>query len=170
LSARDGTPYFSSATLHGPPCLTRQTSNGQTLYYHTAITPGIVCPGSSEGIALPPAYILPQDGQDKQDCERIAGNRWIGKHAEALAPPGVTLLGEELYSNQPLGEFALQHGCNFLCVCQPDAHATLYERVALWPANDGIKALERRHWNGRFTAGARDQYLNEVFLRGGHGA
>jgi hypothetical protein len=47
----DGTQYFSSQKLHCPNCLTRQLSNGQTLDYHTAITPVVVCPGHSQVIA-----------------------------------------------------------------------------------------------------------------------
>jgi hypothetical protein len=106
--------------LHCPNCLSRQSSKGQTRYYHTAITPVIVCPGRSEVIALPPEFIMPQDGHDKQDCERVAGKRWIDKHARQIAPHGVTLLGDDLYSNQPLCECALKHGFqqfSFLCSC-----------------------------------------------------
>src|SRR5437667_6218852 len=80
LVSIDGTTYFSSKTIHCPNCLTRQLTNGQTLYYHTAITPVIVCPGRPEVIALPPEYIMPQDGEAKQDCEQQAGKRWLSKH------------------------------------------------------------------------------------------
>src|SRR5262247_4690262 len=73
LVALDGTTYFSSQAIHCPNCLTRQLANGQTLYDHTAITPVIVCPGQSQVLALPPEYIMPQDGQAKQDCEQAAG-------------------------------------------------------------------------------------------------
>ena len=52
LVALDGTNYFSSKAIHCPNCLTRQLSNGQTLYYHAAITPVIVCPGQAQVIAL----------------------------------------------------------------------------------------------------------------------
>jgi hypothetical protein len=81
LVALDGTNYFSSKAIHCQNCLTRQLTNGQTLYYHAAITPVIVCPGQSQVIALPPEYIMPQDGHTKQDCERAAGKRWLSKHA-----------------------------------------------------------------------------------------
>src|SRR6266478_3180502 len=84
LVALDGTTYFASKTIHCPNCLTRQLSNGHTLYYHTALTPVIVCPGRSEVIALPPEYIMPQDGEAKQDCEQQAGKRWLSKHAQAV--------------------------------------------------------------------------------------
>jgi hypothetical protein len=170
LIALDGTQYFSSNTIYCQHCLRRQTSKGHTLYYHTAITPVIVCPGRSEVIALPPEYIMPQDGHDKQDCERVAGKRWIVQHARSLAPHGVTLLGDDLYSNQPLCKLVLQHGLNFIFVCKPDSHVTLYERLAFWQATDGIKARESRHWNGRFTEVTMLRYINDVFLRGGRGA
>jgi hypothetical protein len=78
--ALDGTHYFSSTAVHCHNCLTRQLSNGQTLYYHAAITPVIVCPGQAQVLAVPPQYIMPQDGHAKQDCERQAGKRWLAKH------------------------------------------------------------------------------------------
>jgi hypothetical protein len=128
LVALDGTSYFSSQAIHCPNCLRRQRSNGHTLYDHAAITPGLVCPGQAQVIALPPEYIMPQDGHDKQDCERTAGKRWLAKHTKQVAPHGVTLLGDDLYSNQPFCALVLPHGFNFIFTCKPDAHATLYER------------------------------------------
>jgi hypothetical protein len=170
LLALDGTQYFSSQTIHCQNCLKRQTSKGSTLYYHSAITPVIVCPGRSEVIALPPEFIMPQDGHDKQDCERVAGKRWIDKYAEYVAPYGVTLLGDDLYSNHPLCKLALENGFNFIFVCKPDAHPTLYERVAFWQANDGMVQLESRHWNGRYTEVTLYRYINDVLLRSGNDA
>jgi hypothetical protein len=61
LVSLDGTQYFSSKAIHCQNWLTRQLSNGQLLYYHTAITPVVVCPGRSEVLALPPEYIMPQE-------------------------------------------------------------------------------------------------------------
>jgi hypothetical protein len=170
LIALAGTQYFSSHTIHCQNCLRRHTSKGQTLYYHTAITPVVVCPGRSEVIALPPESVMPQDGHAKQDCERAAGKRWMVQHARSLAPYGVTFLGDDLYSNQPLCKLVLQHGLNFIFVSQPDSHATLSERLAFWPASDGIQERESRHWHGRFTEITRQRSLNDVCLRGGRGA
>lgn len=128
LVSLDGTQYFSSQALHCPNCLTRQLSNGRTLYYHTAITPVIVCPGRAQVIALAPEYIRPQDGHEKQDCEQAAGKRWIQHHAATLAPHHVTLLGDDLYSKAPFCSLALQQGCNFILVCQPDSPPKFYKR------------------------------------------
>jgi hypothetical protein len=167
LVALDGTTYFSSQAIHCPNCLTRQLSNGHTLYYHPAITPVLVCPGRAQVIACPPEYIMPQDGHDKQDCEQMAGKRWIRHHAPALAPHRVTLLGDDLSSTQPFCALALAQGFNFLVVCKPDSHPKLYERIAFWHANDGITACERRRWNGRFTEVSLSRFLHDVLLLDG---
>ncbi len=167
LVALDGTTYFSSQALHCPNCLTRQLANGQTLYYHPAITPVVVCPGRAQVIALPPEYIMPQDGHDKQDCEQVAGKRWIRTHAAAIAPHQVTLLGDDLYSKQPFCALALDKGFNFILVCKPDSHAKLYERLTWWHANNGIATGERRHWNGRFTEVTCYRWINDVLLQDG---
>ena len=167
LVALDGTTYFSSQAIRCPNCLTRQLSHGHTLYYHPAITPVVVCPGRSQVIALPPEYIMPQDGHDKQDCEQMAGKRWIQTHAETFTPYQVTLLGDDLYSKQPLCALALANGFNFILVCKPDSHPKLYERIAFWQANAGLTTCERRHWNGRFTEVSLYRSLNDVLLLDG---
>jgi hypothetical protein len=161
LVALDGTHYFSSKALHCSNCLTWQLTNGQTLYYHAAIT---------QVIALPPEYIMPQDGHAKQDCERAAGKRWLNNHAAQVGPHGVTLLGDDLYSNQPFCALVLQHRCNFIFTCKPDSHPKFYERVAFWQAADAMATCEEHHWNGRFTAVTLVRYLNDVLLRRGDDA
>jgi hypothetical protein len=121
-------------------------------------------------MALPPEFIRPQDGHDKPDGERVAGKRWIDKHAKYVAPYGVTWLGDDLYSNQPLCKCALQNGCNCIFVCKPDFHTRLSERLAFWQATDAIKALATRRKQGRITASTLYRYMNDVLLRGGLGA
>ena len=97
----------------------------------------------------------------------MAGKRWIRHHAHALAPHHVTLLGDDVYSKQPLCALALAQGFNFIVVCKPDSHPKLYERVAFWQANDGIAACESRHWNGRFTEVSMYRFLHDVLLLDG---
>jgi hypothetical protein len=170
LVALDGTNSFSSTAIHCQNCLTRQLTNGQPLYYHAAITPVIVCPGHSQVIALPPEYIMPQDGQAKQDCERAAAKRWLSKHAERVAPHGVTFLGDDLYSNQPFCALVLHNRFNFIFTCKPDSHPKLSERLAFWQATDGIAKHEERRRHGRVTEVVIVSYINDVRLRGGDDA
>ena len=167
LVALDGTQYFSSQALHCQNCLTRQLSNGHTLYYHTAITPVIVCPGHAQVIALAPEYIMPQDGHDKQDCEQAAGKRWMTQHAATLVPHHVTLLGDDLYSKEPFCALALQQGFNFILVCKPDSHTKLYDRLAFWQAQGAIAHHEQRRRKGRVTEVTLYRFINDVLLQDG---
>jgi len=170
LVSLDGTTSFSSQTIHCPTCLPRQLTNGQTLSYHAAITPVIVSPGRSEVIALPPEYLMPQDGEAKQDCEQQAGKRWLRKHAQAVAPYQMTILGDDLYSKQPFCALAQHQGLHCILTCKPDSHPTFYERLAFWQANDGMAEREGRSWNGRFTAVTLYRYIHDVLLRRGDDA
>src|SRR5262245_46981212 len=94
----------------------------------------------------------------------------MAKQAQQVAPDGVTWLGDALDRNPPRGKVALDNGFHFLCVCKPASHATLSARLAFWPAHDGSKTLESRHWHGRLTDVTRDQEINDGFFRGGPGA
>ena len=170
LVALDGTNYFSSQAIHCHNCLTRQLTNGQTLSYHAAITPVIVCPGQSQVIALLPEYIMPQDGHAKQDCERAAGKRWRAKHAARVAPHNVTFLGDDLSSNQPFCALVLHNRGHFIFTCKPDSHPKFSERLAFWQATGGMAARAGRRWHGRFTEVTLVHYINDVLLRGGDDA
>jgi hypothetical protein len=75
LMAMDGTEYFSSSQIHCPCCSTRRLKSGERQYFHSVVTPVIVCPGQSQGIPLVPEFVVPQDGHDKQDCENAAAKR-----------------------------------------------------------------------------------------------
>jgi hypothetical protein len=57
-------------------------------------------------------------------------------------------LGDDLYRNQPFCACALKHGFNFILVCKPDSHITLYERLAFWQETEAMKAVEQRHRSG----------------------
>lgn len=52
---------------------------------------------------------MPQEGHTKQDCEQAAGKCWLSTHAAQVAPHGVPLLGDDLYSGQPFCALVLQH-------------------------------------------------------------
>ena len=170
LVSMDGTGYFSSKAIHCQNCLQRTTAQGETTYYHTAITPVIVKPGWSQVISLVPEFIMPQDGQEKQDCERAAAKRWLKQQATLFRPDGATLLGDDLYCNQPLCQVALEQKFNFIFVCKPDSHKILYEWLDFLAANGDIDQLIVPRWNGRFTEIDTYRYINDVPLRGGEEA
>ncbi|WP_396133383.1 ISNCY family transposase [Acaryochloris sp. 'Moss Beach'] len=127
LVALDGTEYFSSQEVHCPQCSQRHHRNGRVSYFHQVVTPVMVKPGCNQVLNLAPEFIRPQDGHDKQDCETTAAKRWIEAHPIADTDVGVTLLGDDLYSRQPMCQTALEHGYGFIFVCLPTSHEELYE-------------------------------------------
>ena len=127
LIALDGTQYHSSNTIHCDNCSVKNHRNGKTSYSHTVVTPVIVSPTQKRILPLAPEFITPQDGHDKQDCETAAAKRWIDQCGEQYRAHQVTLLGDDLYSRQPLCEHAIAAGLNFIFVCKPQSHPTLTE-------------------------------------------
>jgi hypothetical protein len=167
LISIDGVGYFSSKAIQCKNCQQRTPASGDTTYFHTAITPVIVAPGQSQVISLRPEFITPQDGHDKQDCERAAAKRWIKQQAGLFAPGSLTVLGDDLYSNQPLCLLMLAHNLNFILVCKPDSHKILYEWLASLAASDDISQVVLRRFNGRFTEIVTCRFVEAVPLRGG---
>jgi len=74
LVTLDGTEYFCSQKLSCPQCLTRKRTNGKTEHYHAMLAAVIVAPGQNMVLPLMPEFITPQDGAEKQDCERNGAN------------------------------------------------------------------------------------------------
>jgi len=170
LVALDGTHYFASQAIHCAHCSHRTSSKGETTYFHAAITPVLVTPESNQVIGLAPEFIQPQDGHSKQDCERAAAKRWVTRHAAGYSCKGMTLLGDDLYSNQPLCQLLLESGFNFIFVCKPESHPIVYQWLDFLEANHDIDQLSVHRWNGRFTEIATYRYATDLPLRGGQDA
>jgi hypothetical protein len=166
LVALDGTEYFSSQKIHCEQCSHRELNNGKINYYHSVLTPVIVQSGNTQVIALEPEFIVPQDGQEKQDCEIQAGKRWVGKHGEFYAKQGVTLLGDDLFSRQPFCQALKDKQLHFILVCKPDSHPALYEMVDFLSSTGVLASYSKRHWNGRFGEIHTYRYANQLPLRG----
>jgi hypothetical protein len=166
LVAMDGTEYFSSTQLCCPQCSTRTLRSGDTQYFHSVVTPVIVCPGQTQVIPLVPEFVRPQDGHDKQDCENAAAKRWLTQHRERFSRLKVTVLGDDLYCHQPLCQPLVDHPLNFILVCRPDSHPTLYEHL------EGIDlpTLIVKRWTGTVEETWTYRYLNGVPLREGEDA
>lgn len=148
LLALDGTQYFASHAISCPSCSTRTLANGKTQYHHAAVTPVLVAPGQDAVFPLPPAFVAPQDGHLKQDCELAASARWLAQWAPRIAPWGVTCLGDDLYCHQPFCQQVRAQGCHFLFVCLPQSHPALYEWLADFERNATVPTLVTTRWTG----------------------
>jgi len=166
LVAVDGVTYHSSTTIHCDNCSQRSDSQGTTHYYHSAITPVIVHPDSPHVLPLPPEFIVPQDGHEKQDCERAAVKRWLAQSQSRFAPYTVTDLGDDLYANQPLCQrIAATDRQFFVFVCKPDSHIGLYREVELLTKVGGVTTHQTRCWNGRYAEIFTYRFANRLPLR-----
>lgn len=170
LLALDGTEYFSSKTIHCDCCSTTTSKKGVVRYHHNAVTPVIVSPHKSHVIPLSPEFIIPQDGEDKQDCEINASKRWVEREAEAYQGQNITILGDDLYCHEPFCEMLLAKNWNFIFVCKPSSHKEVYDHV------DGLSRIGKVHhyrqnqWNGKERLHYHYRYLNDVPIKDGQQA
>jgi hypothetical protein len=125
--ALDATEYFCSRKIHCPRCSTRKRSDGGTVYFHAFLGASIVAPGHKQVLPLPPEFIAPQDGAEKQDCERNAAKRWLARHGPAVAHLRPVFLGDDLFACQPIATAIQQAGGNFILTCKPSSHQTIAE-------------------------------------------
>lgn len=125
------------------------------------VTPVIVAPGQADVIPLVPEFIVPQDDHDKQDCETAAAKRWLSQHGERYSVLKVTVLGDDLYCHQPLCQQLLGQQFNFILVCRPESHTTLYEHL------EGITlpTFTTKRWTGKVEETYTYRYLNGVPLK-----
>lgn len=165
LLTLDGTEYFSSKKIHCSHCCHRTHKNGSTTYYHAAVTPVLVAPGRPQVISLEPEFITPQDGYDKQDCENAAAKRWIAAHPLNREDPPVTLLGDDLYCNQPICETALDYGYHFIFVCKPTSHRELYDWVDYLDRIGEMRTLTQFEIRGKKRLSYQYRFVNKIPLR-----
>lgn len=170
LMSLDGVYYFCSQKVSCQKCQTQELGNGEILYKHSAITPVIVSPAYKLALPYVPEYVVPQDGQEKQDCEREACKRWLGREQAQLRTWRTVLLGDDLYSNQPLCAAIAAAGLHFIFVCHRSSHLHLYEYVDAIGALGRLEHLHERRWNGRHGEVWHYQFLHEVPLRQGEDA
>ncbi len=164
LIALDGTQYFNSDTLHCSNC-SKKVKDGKQIYAHTMVTPTIVKPGNNKVISLAPSFITPQDGDRKQDCEIKASKRWLKAYAPAYQTEGITILGDDLYAHEPFCRDILENKCNFIFVCKPESHKTVYEWIK---ESTKEKVIDR--FDGKNHQIYTYKYMEAVPLRDGKDA
>jgi len=163
LVALDGTEYFRSARTHCPGCSQRARSGGKAEWFHSLLAAALVAPGHDRVVPLPPAFITPQDGHAKQDCESMAARRWLERHGPRLARLDPVYLGDDLFARQPICQAVRAVGGHFLFVAKPSSHPTMTEYLT------GV-ALPRHtivHRRGRSHSTHRYRWLEDVPLRDG---
>jgi hypothetical protein len=138
LCAVDGSEYFSSDHIGCPSCLRRKVKKkqGDTLQFsHQIVQAALVHPKLSPVIPLPPEAVRNTDGNEKQDCETNAAKRLLEKIKKAHPKLPLIIVGDGLYSKQPMIESTTSSGMHYVFTCKPDDHKILMEWV------DGLRLL-----------------------------
>jgi hypothetical protein len=141
LVALDGVEYFCSKNVHCEHCMTRQRSNGTVCYYHQMLGAAIVHPDFSEVIPLAPEPIRRQDGQAKNDCERNAARRWLGRFRKAHPQLRVIVVEDALSSNAPHIKDLMDHELHFILGVKEGDHKYLFEQFQQRLEADRVEAV-----------------------------
>ena len=144
-----------------PELLYPPRSDGGVECFHAFLGATIVAPGHHQVLPLPPEFIAPQDGAEKQDCERCAAKRWLSRHGPIVADLRPIVLGDDLFACQPIAVAIQQIGGNFILTCKPSSHPTITEYL------HGVDLAEYRQTvrNGRKCTTTIYRWLCEVPLR-----
>jgi hypothetical protein len=129
LLSLDGTGYFSSPTIHCDLCQVKEHQDGTVTYAHQMLVAVIVHPDHREVIPLAPEPIQKQDGQTKNDCERNAARRLLGKIRREHPHLEFIVIEDGLASNGPHLRDLLDHRMHFLLGVKAGDHAFLFEQV-----------------------------------------
>ena len=165
--ALDGSEYFTSRRIGCPNCSTRKRADGGVENFHAFLGATVVAPGHNLALPLPPEIITPQDGHGKQDCERAAAKRWLGRIGPRVKGLRPVYLGDDLLACQPVCDAVFRAGGNFIMVCKPSSHKILYEHVRL---SDERHEVNRTVGRGRERRRHHCAWVEDVPLRGGPGA
>ena len=91
--------------------------------------------------------------------------RWIDLHKQDFNVDSVTLLGDALYSRQPMCETVVASKMNFIFNCLPSSHPTLYEWLEFLERLGEIKAISLTKRHLRTLERYEYRYVNQVPLR-----
>lgn len=163
LVSFDGSEYFSSDKICCPGCLKKESAKGQVRYSHQILQAVLMHPDMKQVIPLAPEAVTNTGFYEKQDCEFNASKRIIKKISRAHPRLKIIMVGDGLYSKQPMVEGIKAAGMNYILVAKPDDHKILYEWVNEQRQLQEVSRLEVKDNKGRLHV---YEWLNEVPLNG----
>ena len=132
LLSLDGTGFFSSTKLHSDICLKKVNKKTGEVTYHLQMLGGaIVHPDFKEVIPLPPEFIMKQDGQTKNDCERNAAKRFFKRLRKDHPHLPLIVTEDGLSSNAPHIREAHKYNIHYILGVKEGDHSFLFEQVKM---------------------------------------
>ena len=162
LLALDGTGYFSSQTIHCASCLHRVHRSGSITYTHQMLGAAIIHPDQRTVIPLMPEPIVNHDGTDKNDCERNAAKRFVGKLRQDHPHLKFIVTEDSLSSNAPHIETLHNHDLHYILGVKEGDHAYLFQQVAAAEHAGRVTSYERHDRAAGLVH--RFRFINDVPL------
>jgi hypothetical protein len=124
LVSLDGTGFFSSTKLHSDICLQKvNKKTGEVTYHLQMLGAAIVHPDFKEVIPLPPEFIMKQDGETKNDCERNAAKRFFEKLRKDHPHLPLIITEDALSSNAPHIREAQKYNLHYILGVKEGDHS-----------------------------------------------
>jgi len=161
LIAIDGSQYFSSEKINCPSCLTYKGTKSKTRYSHQILQAVMLHPDMRQVLPLAPEPIINTDGNEKNDCERNAGKRLVGKIRATHPKLKIMITGDGLYSNQPFIDALKVSDMSYVLVAKPTDHKALFQCVEELESLQGVEHMELIDQKGRRH---RYRWVNQVLL------
>ena len=168
LLALDGTEYFSSKTIHCAACLHRVHRNGSITYAHQMLGAAIIHPDQRAVIPLMPEPIMNRDGTDKNDCERNAAKRFVGKLRQDHPHLKFIVTEDSLSSNAPHIETLQEHDLHYILGVKEGDHAYLFQQVQAAEHAGRVTYYERHDRAAKVVH--RFRFVNQVPLNASNAA
>jgi hypothetical protein len=168
LISTDGSGYFCSNKIHCPPCNVKTRSNGKVEYHHYLLTSVIVHPNLSQGLALPPEFILRGDGNTKNDCATNALKRMIIRIREFYPTQKIIILLDSLYATGPIIKLLKENNINFIIVLKENNHQALFEIVQKNLRDGNMDEFEIQENPSKYRLLRGYRYINGVPLNKSH--
>ena len=165
LAAVDGTQFFRSTQIRCAGCSRTERGTSPPEYSHMVVAAAIVSPERADVLPLIPEFVRQADRVEVQDCELVAGRRWMTKHGERYRTLGLTILADDKYANHPTCTEILGQGMHFILTCKPSSHPGLYTALEVDRKGGFLQSLRRIVWTGRRHLIYDYQFCNQLPLR-----
>ncbi len=115
---------------------------------------------------MTPEFVAPQDGAERQDCERNAAKRWLANHTERVKDLRPIYLGDDLFACQPVAAAVQGAGDDCLFTAKPSSHKVLYDFMNGAAVEE--HTVKQKAGSKRLTC--RYHWFEQAPLREGHDA
>lgn len=164
LLSLDGTGFFSSKKLGNINCMEKvNKKTGEVTYYQQMLGAAIVHPDFKEVIPLAPEFIVKQDGQTKNDCERNAAKRFFEKLRGDHPRLPLIIIEDGLSSNAPHISAAKKYNLHFILGVKQGDHAFLFKQIETACCHGRVSEFEVKNDKDPVIT-HRFRFLNDVSL------